>query len=148
MKITKGQKEFIGSQFSTPKGGTLTVTSVHPIKQGRAALFTLVCSICSADTELWPRDSIIASKGHLVNGHIPCACTNHVRWTKGQFEILIKRKCEEKGYIFQGFVGEYKGSLTYIKLHNPSNGVTWQTTKVCSFLYLGTSKPKQKQQAA
>ncbi|HAS2514412.1 TPA: hypothetical protein LNG45_003469 [Vibrio cholerae] len=152
MKITRLQREFIGEQFHTPKGGTLTVTGVSPIKQGRGALFTVECSVCSADAELWPSGSIIASKGHLIKGVVPCGCTRSPRWTQDQFEILVKRKCEEKGYIFQGFVGEYKGAFTYLRLHNLQNDNTWETTTITSFLHIGTGCPlearlKQKQQA-
>ncbi|HBK7931419.1 TPA: hypothetical protein LNI27_003449 [Vibrio cholerae] len=133
MKITKGQKEFIGTQFPTPKGGTLTVVDVSH-KQGNHAVFTLECSVCSLDKELWPHGSIKSLKGNLEKGQVSCGCSNIPKWTQSQYEILINRKCEEKGYIFQGFVGEWEGNLTYLRLYNSVNGNTWESTNISSFI--------------
>lgn len=152
MKITRLQREFVGTTFLTPKGSTLTVIGVSG-KQGRLVLFTLECSMCSKDKELWPYGSITSQKCSLVRGSIPCGCAKKPHWTQDQYEILINRKCAERGYQFMGFVGEWEGNLTYLRLHNPKNDNTWKTTNISSFLNLNVGCPlearlKQKQQAA
>ncbi|WNO47268.1 hypothetical protein [Vibrio phage vB_VibM_10AMN] len=214
-ELTKGQREFIGTQFETDNGSTLTVTDVSH-KQGSSAVFTLECSvcsrdkelfpygsitstksglvrgrvpcscsnspkwapeqdliltnrflaekmphlkavdsikekgknrkfileceICSQDTELWPYGSIESVKGHLMEGKVPCSCSKIPKWTQSQFETLINRRCLEKDYEFLGFVGEWKGQYTYLRLHNPKNGNAWQTT-ITNFLNNGSGCP-------
>lgn len=59
---TKSQREFVGTQFPTPKRGVLTVIGVSEEKSGSSNKFLCECSICSKDEELWPYDSIQAIK--------------------------------------------------------------------------------------
>ncbi|EOW9283502.1 TPA: hypothetical protein PX772_002836 [Vibrio cholerae] len=151
MKITRLQREFIGTTFNTDKGSTLTVVDVSH-KSGSNAVFTLTCSICSKDKELFPDGSIKSRKADLEKGAVPCGCSNMPKWSQEQFETLIKRKCSLRGYEFQGFVGEWKGQKTYLRLYNPINDHTWESTNINSFLNLNAGCPlearsKQKQQA-
>lgn len=130
---TKGQREFVGTTFPTDKGSVLTVTGLSH-KQGSHAMFSLECSVCSKNTGLWPDGSITGVKSHLVNGAIPCGCAKNPQWKQSQYETLIHRKCLERGYNFQGFVGEWNGNKTYLRLYNLNNGNTWQSTTINSFL--------------
>lgn len=137
---TKCQRDFVGTQFQTPKGGVLTVTGVAGKDRNRNTVFSLECSVCSKDTELFP-DGFINVKGDLVRGKVPCGCAKNPRWTQSQFETLVKRRCTEKGYQFLGFVGEWKGKDTYLKLHNTSNGNTWESATINTFLNGGHGCP-------
>uniref|UniRef100_A0AB39AJB5 Homing endonuclease n=1 Tax=Vibrio phage P018-4 TaxID=3229728 RepID=A0AB39AJB5_9CAUD len=212
---TKGQREFVGTQFQTPKGGVLTVTGVAG-KNGKIAVFSLECSVCSKDKELfpdvfistkghlmkdqvpcgcakspkwtpkqdliltnrlleekmphlkavdsikekgkprkfilecdtcskdseqWPYGSITTPKSSLLNGSIPCGCTKNPHWSQSQYETLIYRKCAERDYKFLGFVGEWKGQYTYLRLHNLKNSNTWESTTISSFLNHGHGCP-------
>lgn len=128
---TAGQREFIGTTFPTPKGGVLTVTGVVG-KRGSHAVFTLECSVCSKDKELF-LDGFTSLKGGLVKGRVPCGCAFNPKWSQPQYETLINRKCFERGYEFLGFVGEWNGAHTYLRLHNLSNGNTWESANINSF---------------
>lgn len=137
---TRLQREFVGEQFPTPKGGFLTVTGVAG-KRGGHAVFSLGCSVCSKDEELFPEGSITSVKGSLIKGSVPCWCAKNPSWTQSQYETLVNRKCAERGYEFLGFVGEWQGKYTYLKLHNPINGNTWESTSINNFLNNGSGCP-------
>lgn len=138
---TKSMREFIGTQVTTDKGGVLTVTGVVGRNSSGNAIFSLECSVCSKDEELFPAGSITSVKGGLVNGQVPCGCAFNPKWSQYQYATLIKRQCSERGYEFQGFVGKWKGATTYLKLHNLKNGNTWESTNVYSFLNNGVGCP-------
>ncbi|AGG57814.1 hypothetical protein VPBG_00042 [Vibrio phage helene 12B3] len=92
--LTHSQRDFIGTQFITEKGSILTVTGVSG-KIGSNDLFSVECSVCSEDTELFP-DGFSRVKGMLQNKDgslkaIPCGCSNSPKWTDRQDEILTQR---------------------------------------------------------
>lgn len=103
-------------------------------EKGKDRKFILECDICSRDEELWPYGSITSKKGSLERGSVPCGCCKNTRWSQSQYEILVYRKCLQRGYVFEGFVGEWKGKNTYLRLNNASNGNTWESTTIASFL--------------
>lgn len=110
-------------------------------EKGEVRKFILECEICSKDKELWPYGSITSVRSNLVKDSVPCGCTKSPKWTQSQYELLIKRKCEEKGYVFRGFIGDWKGQNTYLRLHNPQNGNTWESATINSFLNNGHGCP-------
>lgn len=89
------------------------------------------CSVCSKDQELWGKGSICSLK---VVSSLPCGCSKSPRLTKEQYEILVLRRCRSLGYDFIGFADKYKGKGTKLKLHNPSSGNTWSSTRISTFL--------------
>lgn len=131
---TKNQKDFVGTHFPTPKGGTLTVVGVYGKDSKGAAIFILECSICSKDEELWPYLAIKSLKGGLVRGKIPCGCAKMPKWTKDQNEIRIKRKCDKRGYKFHGWSGDYNGKSTRLVLSNNATGNHWRSATIDSLL--------------
>lgn len=60
--------DFVGSQFKTPKGGVLTVVGWDGNRYHSNKNFTIHCSICSKDEELFP--SISSIKKNLIKK--PC----------------------------------------------------------------------------
>ena len=96
MKLTKNQQEFIGTTFNVERtGATLTVTGVVGKNKSSIALFKVECSKCSSDRGLFP-DGISSTKGNLVNGRIPCGCSNVPTWNAEQDEIHAQRILDEK----------------------------------------------------
>ena len=90
-KWTKNQKDFVGTHFPTPKGGTLTVVGVRGKDNKGAAIFTLECSICSKDAEVWPYGSINSVKSNLLQSKSPCGCAQNPYYTEEQDIILTQR---------------------------------------------------------
>lgn len=74
-ELTKSQREFIGTQFPTPKGGVLTVVGVSSDKLDKTPKFICECNICSAHKTIFPLGSFQITKGSLLKGSIPCACS-------------------------------------------------------------------------
>lgn len=75
--LTSNMKDFLGSEFNTPKGGVVRVESLLGKEDfiGGSNVYLLSCSICSEDTELWSVGSIYSKKGNLLSGKIPCGCS-------------------------------------------------------------------------
>lgn len=135
---TRIQREFVGSEFPTPKGGTLTITGVVENKERtinrkkRQCYFSVECSLCSKDTELFPEE-FISTKDNLVRGKIPCGCANIPKWTESQNKIRVQRECIKRGYVFHGWFGDYKGNKTKLDLENPETGSRWNNTDLNHF---------------
>lgn len=103
-------------------------------KIGRIKKYVMECNVCSLDKELWPTGSITGPKGSLVKGQIPCGC-RRARWKEFQQKVRVERECLKRGYIFNGWVGEFKGNTTKLKLHNPITDNDWETTTIRNFMY-------------
>lgn len=136
---TADQRNFSKQTFKTPKGGVLEIKQVYKGKCG-VAHFGLECSICSKDQELFPKGSIISVKKSLLKGQVPCGCSSNPKWSEEQNKVRVRRICEDKGYIFQGWSGEYKGIHTYLKLYNGRTGNFWESTTINNLL-LGHGDP-------
>ena len=129
---TKGQREFVGTQFPTPKGGVITVVGVY--SKGKHPKFICECSLCSRDRELFPYGSITGIKSNLQKQRVPCGCSKHPYYTESQHKVLVIRECKVKGYIFYDWYGEYKGTETYISLYDPINNLVYNKTNIYRFL--------------
>ena len=90
---------FIGTKI-----GTLTVIGIHSKTIRWDKIYSVECSICSPDTELFP-EIFKSSKSNLTKGQIPCGCSNTTRWTEYQNIIRIKRHCLKLGVFFFSRLG-------------------------------------------
>jgi len=95
--------------------------------------FIGTCTTCSKDTQLWPYGSIVLPKYLPVRKSYVCSCGDHVVWTQEQYYILIVRRCEEDGFTFNGFVGDYLGGSTCISI-TCEDGHSRDTTMIESFI--------------
>lgn len=139
MRLEK-QMAFIGSEFPTSESGILTVVDILPKDDPKRDFKCLVkCSICHEDEELFP-ELLKIDKGDLKRGGVPCGCAKNRRWTKEQYEVKVKRRCDEFGYSFVGFC-EWKGTNTKLILTCPE-GHKWDTTTINSFLSIYIGCPK------
>lgn len=139
-KWTKGQQEFVGRKFETPKGGVLTVIGVSNSNSSNKR-FICSCSICSEDYELWPRGSISTFKSFLESGTAPCGCTRTPRWSKYQYRVRIEKCCKERDYSFVGFVGEWKGKDTKLHLKDKRTGEEWKSSTIHMILNQNSGNP-------
>lgn len=131
---------FIGKVYHTTKGSEIKIISA--INRSKS-LFLIECSVCSKDSELFPDKYIKAVKSSLDLGRYPCACSNRTQWSEHQNEVRAERLAKAKGYTFNGWEGEYKGSKTYLKLYNPVTDNTWSTTTLHGLLN-GKGDPTQR----
>lgn len=126
---------FEGAEKITPKGGVLRVISVE-----KYGVCLCTCSICSEDKELFPEGFFKVSRYRLIKGSIPCGCTR-IKWSESQYKVRVERRCHETGYISEGFVGDFKGHTTKLKLFNPATGNSWDTTSLHQYINAKTVDP-------
>lgn len=103
-------------------------------KQYSNKIYILKCSKCAEDSELFGEGYFRSPKGNLVNNkQVPCGCSRNCKWTQEQYKVLCSRKAKELGYMFLGFVGEWKGNLTKIKMSCEKHG-EWGTGNIHNIL--------------
>lgn len=72
--------------------------------------YILRCGVCAQDSELYGEGYFRTSVYNFKRGKYDCGCSvNHIHSEK-QNEIIVRRKCEEGGYKFLGWVGDYRST--------------------------------------
>jgi hypothetical protein len=102
--------------------GQIEVVGWSGKNKGNKKFYILKCNKCSKDTELFGEGYFRSVKGNLVSGRVPCGCSKIPKWSKEQFAVLCKREATELGYVFSGFVGEWRGKTTKIKMSCEKHG--------------------------
>ena len=139
--MARGNKKWVGEAYETKFGNTLTVRGYFT-KHGKGRLI-MSCDRCSLDKELFPEGKIVTSLDSFNAKRCVCACNPKHRFDEEQHNIRVERRCKELGYEFKGYRDDrYQGADTYLILHNPVTGNTWDTTIIQSFLRLGTKDPE------
>ncbi|AGN51514.1 hypothetical protein VPLG_00075 [Vibrio phage eugene 12A10] len=144
-KWTKEQHEIVTQRLLDTSQHNLKVVGSEKSK-GKDRKFILECDVCSKDKELWPLGSITSFKGCLVKNRIPCGCGGKTNWSEAQYKIKVQRECSQRGYVFHGWGGKYKGAHTTLDLSNPKTGNRWQSTSIDSFLSRGSGDPEEAKQ--
>lgn len=132
------EDDFIGRKFTTTTGSVLTVICDNGLK-GNKKKYICTCSTCSSDKVLYQKP-FMSAKSNLERGSVPCGCAKTPKWEEYQQVVRVKRECDSRGYIFNGFYGKFNGSNTKLDLENTSNGSRWNTTKISSF-FSGSGDP-------
>ena len=114
---------FIGKTFKS-----LTVIGWDGERRNGAKYYTLFCSVCSNDPELFGDGIFKATKHCLTQGKIPCGCATHPRWTDNQYRIRLKRVCDSKGYLIRGISEDFVGGNTQVKLECTHDGNVWEVS--------------------
>lgn len=105
------------SGISFPQNENLTVVGWAGKLKGKSdKYYILKCNTCSQDAELFGEGYFRSLKDNLTKGKLPCGCSKAPKWSKAQYIVLCSRKALELGYTFLGFVGEWRGASTKIKL--------------------------------
>ena len=87
---TKEQLKFIGTKIEN-NSEYLLVTNSY--KKGENVLFSVECSSCSKDTELFPESEVLISKNNLKQGKKPCKCSAGWKPSNYQYKVLAKKIC-------------------------------------------------------
>lgn len=98
------RRDMIGEEFTTPKGAKLRIIGCSKKDKKNNNIYTLTCSLCSKDKELFGDGLFYSRISHLNSGKIPCGCSTRRRWTLEQYEILVKRSMVGTHYKFTKFV--------------------------------------------
>lgn len=142
--------DFIGQEFSTPKGGILKILSRH--ENTSRPYYHVSCSVCNTDTELYP-NLFVTEKSNIKSGRIPCGCSQSPKLSSRQREIIISRKCSLEGYKFIKFVDGYKNLKSKFEYICQTHGI--QTSTYTNFIHgnarcseCGGSKKKSDEDAS
>lgn len=102
--------------------------------------YYLKCHEKALDSELFKNAVFLVDRKVVKNMKIEKGRRNFHKW---QFEVLVNRKCKERGYLFSGFVGDPSIILSGTKLilHCVECGHDWETTSVSKFLDCGRGCP-------
>lgn len=114
------EDEFIGKAFG--EYNQVKVIGWLGELAGSNKKYTVECSVCKSDPELFGSGKFLITKNKLLIGRLPCGCSLSPRWSKEQYEIKIKRLCKEDSFKFLGWDGDYKGRYTRILLSCPKHG--------------------------
>lgn len=110
------------------------------IKNSGAKYYILKCSVCSQDHELFGEGVFRSVKGSLISGALPCGCAFNPKWSQEQFYTICTRKAKELTYVFSGFVGEWKGRKTKIKMLCIKHG-EWSSGTISNLISRGAGCP-------
>lgn len=105
-------------------------------------LYIVKCSKCSEDSELFGEGYFKIRKCHLVKTKVlPCGCALRPRLTAKQYNTVCCRKSDEMGYKFLGFIGDWEGVYTKVKMLCEKHG-DWCTNSIHSLLNWNQGCPK------
>ena len=79
--------------------------------KGNNKKYLVHCSICSEDKELFPE--IWTRKGELDRGKLSCACSKNYSYSRQQYEVLCKRKCDTLGVTFINVIADQTGKVRH-----------------------------------
>jgi len=116
------QDEWSLSRPTFGEEGQLQVVGWSGRNKWSAKYYILKCIKCSQDSELFGEGYFRSLKCHIVRGKVPCGCSKKPLWSQGQFFTMCSRKATELGYTFLGFVGEWNGAHTKIKMSCENHG--------------------------
>ncbi len=102
--MTEIKDEFIGRSFKN-----CVVTGWNGQRRNGAKLYSIHCSICSFDKELFPCSIFYTTKRSLLQNKLPCGCAAGPNWNLNQYLIRVRRKSPTLVVIS---VGTFKGSQT------------------------------------
>lgn len=115
--------DFIGKTFKH-----LTVVGWDGERRNGVKVYTLFCSKCATDPELFGDGKFKATKYTLTQGKIPCGCGVSPKWTDAQYKIKVQRVCDITGYIIKSYSENFNGGLTKLTLECPHDNHVWNTT--------------------
>lgn len=92
----------VGHIWPTPKSFLRAVERL-PDRNGHR-VFSLECSVCSQDSELWPPGSIVGRILKLNRGAVPCGCSDGTKWSEAQNRIRAERAASKAGLKIERWV--------------------------------------------
>jgi hypothetical protein len=97
--------------------------------------YTVFCSVCAEDPELFGLGLFLIAKNKVRAGRIPCGCASQVHhWTEQHYIVKVIREAESRDfkYEFLGFAEPFKGKDTKMILDS-SLGIT-RSVSINNFL--------------
>lgn len=127
---TSSLDDFIGTKFGAYN--QLEVVAWCGQRSGSNKKYTIFCSICAEDPELFGFGLFLITKSKLNTGRIPCGCSKSRNWSEAEYLIRVRRESFKRDYEFLGWAEDYSGVQT--KLHLRSEFGESKSATISSFL--------------
>ena len=112
--------EFVGKLFGP--SNQLEVIGWDGSRIGGNKLYTVKCSICSLDPEMYGNAEYKYTKGHILGGRIPCGCSKSPKLSESQMLLRVKREADRRGFEFKGVHGDFLKAKTRLILSCKTHG--------------------------
>lgn len=127
MEYRKIEDDFIGKTFGVENH--LEVVGWLGDREGRnTKRYTVHCSICAKDPELFGDANYLITKPKLLKGVIPCGCSVAPKLSTAQLQVKVQRECAARGYEHMGTDTSGSGVNAKIQLKCSKDGHTWEVT--------------------
>lgn len=105
-------------------GNNNQITILGHKQVGYVKTYTVRCSICSLDPELFSVGLFTCGQGYLSASKLPCGCSPVPKWNKDQQHVRVLRACSEMGYQLVTNFNEldYKDQTSKVTVSCPSHG--------------------------
>lgn len=123
--------DFLGTVFG--QHGQLEVVAWCGERNGGNKIYTIFCSHCANDEELYGLGLFLLTKSKVLRGDIPCGCSKNEKPTQAQWEVKVRRLANERGYSFLGWYGGFDGVNSKLLLLDCRYGLS-NSLKLRSFL--------------
>ena len=98
-------------------------------------LYKVECQICKNDSELNGNAIYEVDTQYFSSNKLPCSCSKSPRYSKKQWELIIKRKSYENNHTFLGFSnGEYENQNTKLLLRCNTCENSWDSCSVSNYI--------------
>lgn len=110
-------------------GDKSQITILGHIQIGYKKTYTVKCSICSQDPELYGKGLFTCSRVYLNTTKLPCGCSPVPKWNEDQQLLNCKRVAIAMGYKYLGIEkGQpFTGQTTRVNIECSLHGI-WNTT--------------------
>lgn len=99
------------------------------------AKYTVQCSVCNADKELYGEAIYKVPLDYLRLGKYLCGCSAIPKWTRAQWEVILKRKAEKNNHeIVELELLEKLGQFTKLNLKCMTCNHTWNTCSIGNYI--------------
>lgn len=124
--------DFIGSEIITPKGSVLKIVGHNGLTKNKKRYY-YTCSECDKNP-IYNKHFNSHKFNLTTNFRYSCGCYRAYSLTEEEQVRRLDLICHERNLTFIGFVGEYNGNNTYLKLMCNKHKYCWNTTILSSFI--------------
>lgn len=97
--------------------------------------YKVECQVCKNDKELHGEAIYEVSSAYIGVGKLPCGCSKTTKWSKQQWEVLVKRKAKENNHIFNGFIeSSIFGQNTKLDLTCSNCQNSWRSCSISNYI--------------
>lgn len=114
------------------KTNQLNMIGLIDQKKTKEKKYAVTCDICSIDKELFDQPYFQISKSSILNGALPCGCSDSPKWNENQMRVRVSRALLKKNINYFYFLHPYAGNKTIVIAKCETHG--WYRTNIDKIL--------------